>query len=188
MAGVDFGSGTRGGRRSLDSEINMIPMIDLLIVTISFLLITAVWTHMARINADALVPGHGEIARPIAPEKWLHVDMRRSDRFVLTWKQGNVAVDSFEVPRTDVAGPAGSAGVTRFPDLAARLEQEWKTRGQHTSPADANVDQVVLHTDNQTEFERIVAALDAIYATHRLRTHGVRMDRIPAFNVTFAID
>ena len=35
----------------------MIPFIDLLMVTISFLLITAVWSHMSRINADAQVPG-----------------------------------------------------------------------------------------------------------------------------------
>ena len=31
----------------------MIPMIDLLMVTISFLLITAVWTTMGRVNASA---------------------------------------------------------------------------------------------------------------------------------------
>jgi hypothetical protein len=32
----------------------MVPMIDLLMVTISFLLITAVWSHMARVNASVL--------------------------------------------------------------------------------------------------------------------------------------
>ena len=53
MGGVDVGGGGGGKRKALDSEINMIPMIDLLMVTISFLLITAVWTNMARINADA---------------------------------------------------------------------------------------------------------------------------------------
>ena len=41
MGGVDVGGGG-GGRRQTDSEINMIPFIDLLLVTISFLLITAV--------------------------------------------------------------------------------------------------------------------------------------------------
>lgn len=47
MAGVSVESGGGGGgRRAVDSEVNMIPMIDLLMVTISFLLITAVWSHM----------------------------------------------------------------------------------------------------------------------------------------------
>jgi len=42
MAGVNVDTGGKGGRRSVDSEINMIPMIDLLVCAIAFLLITAV--------------------------------------------------------------------------------------------------------------------------------------------------
>ena len=70
MGGVSVGGGG-GGRRSLDSEINMIPFIDLLMVTISFLLITAVWSQMARLNADAQVPGPPREVEPdkIEPEK-----------------------------------------------------------------------------------------------------------------------
>src|SRR6185295_16205575 len=56
MAGVTVG-GKAGKRRLLDSEINMIPMIDLLMVTISFLLITAVWVHAQRLEGTAQVPG-----------------------------------------------------------------------------------------------------------------------------------
>src|SRR6516162_11208136 len=119
MAGVSIG-GPKGGRRSLDSEINMIPMIDLLMVTISFLLITAVWTHMSRINADAQVPGP---PRPdveqekVEPEKQLHVMMQAEDKFVLVWKQGSSTVDSIDVPRKDVITQAGAIQVIRFPDL-----------------------------------------------------------------------
>jgi biopolymer transport protein ExbD len=36
----------------LDFVVNLVPMIDLLSVLISFLLITAVWTELARINTD----------------------------------------------------------------------------------------------------------------------------------------
>src|SRR3954464_12563836 len=105
MAGVDVGGGGKGGRKSLDSEINMIPMIDLLMVTISFLLITAVWTHMARVNADAQVPGP---PRPDQPEdkpeldKTLHIEMRTPEKFTLVWKQGSTVVNSIDLPRRDV--------------------------------------------------------------------------------------
>src|SRR5256885_17002055 len=104
MGGVDVGGGGSGGRRKTDSEINMIPMIDLLMVTISFLLITAVWTHMSRINADAQVPGP---PRPDVeqtnqePDKQLHVEMRQPDHFTLTWKQAGAIVTTLEVPRKD---------------------------------------------------------------------------------------
>jgi biopolymer transport protein ExbD len=35
----------RPGRKPLDTEINVVPFIDLMAVTIAFLLITAVWTQ-----------------------------------------------------------------------------------------------------------------------------------------------
>jgi biopolymer transport protein TolR len=39
-----------GGKKTLDFQLNLIPMIDLLSVLISFLLMTAVWTQVARID------------------------------------------------------------------------------------------------------------------------------------------
>src|SRR5215472_9284468 len=150
MAGVSVG-GPGGGRRALDSEINMSPMIDLLMVTVSFLLITAVWTQMARLNADAQVPGHDGEQKRLEPEKRLHVEMRSPNRFVLAWKQGTTTVESIEVPRTDEVSQLGAVEVVRFPGLATKIESEWKAKGQHTSPADRQLDQAVLHTDNETE-------------------------------------
>lgn len=68
MGGVSVDSGG-GGRRSLDTEINMVPMIDLLMCLICFLLITAVWSTMARINADAQVPGPPKPDTPVDEQK-----------------------------------------------------------------------------------------------------------------------
>ena len=42
MAGVDVGP-QGGHKRATNSDINMVPFIDLLFVTVAFLLITAVW-------------------------------------------------------------------------------------------------------------------------------------------------
>jgi biopolymer transport protein TolR len=39
-----------GGKKAVDFQINMIPMIDLLSVLISFLLMTSVWTQIAKID------------------------------------------------------------------------------------------------------------------------------------------
>src|SRR5450631_875644 len=130
MGGVSVDSGGKGGRRSLDSEINMIPMIDLLMVTISFLLITAVWSHMARLNADAQVPGPPRAdvePEKKEPEKVLHIEMRSTDKFVLIWKQAGTVISTVDVPRKDEINTQGNAKVVRFPDLAAKIESEWKT-------------------------------------------------------------
>jgi biopolymer transport protein ExbD len=191
MGGVDVGGGGGGKRKSMDSEINMIPMIDLLMVTISFLLITAVWTHMARINADAQVPGP---PRPdveqekTEPEKQLHVMMQAEDKFVLVWKQGSTTVDSIDVPRKDVISAQGATEVVRFPDLAAKIESEWKAKGQHSNPSDRKLDQAILHTDNKTEFKYIIGVIDAVYAVHRDMNVGPKLEKMPAFNITFAVN
>jgi hypothetical protein len=179
MAGVDVGGVGGGARRSLNMEINMIPMIDLLMVTISFLLITAVWTHMARLNADAQVPGPVDSAlTQVEPEARLHVDMRPDDRFVLAWKH---------VPRHELVTGQGPGEVVRFPELAAAIESQWRTHGKHANPTDGKLDEAVLHTGDKTEFKYVVGAIDAIYQTHRDMRRGATLERVPAFNMVFAL-
>jgi len=191
MSGVDVGGGGGGKRKSVDSDINMIPFIDLLFVTIAFLLITAVWSHMSRINADAQVPGP---PRPdveqekVEPEKQLHVMMQSEDKFTLVWKQGSTTVDQIDVPRKDVIIHAGNQDVVRFPDLAVKIESEWKAKGQHSNPTDRKLDQAILHTDNKTEFKYIIGVIDAIYQTHRDINLGPKTEKMPAFNITFAVN
>ena len=104
MAGVDVGGGGKGGRRSTDSEINMIPFIDLLMVTIAFLLITAVWVTSSRIDTNAEVPGQAGCGEQCdAPPKTLHVHLQ-DDRFVLSWKDGSTLVSERSVPRAASTG------------------------------------------------------------------------------------
>ena len=192
MAGVDVGGG-KGKRRSLDSEINMIPFIDLLMVTISFLLITAVWSHMSRINADAQVPGPprpDQEQENIPPEKILHVEMRTPEKFTLIWKAGAQVVNSIEVPRKDDVKEDKGKKLVRYPDLATKIEEEWKSTGSHRDATDKKLDQAVLHTDNETQYVYLIGVIDAIYQTHRMYTdqRTGKTDSVPAFNVTFAVN
>jgi len=43
---------TRGRRRALDATVNLVPFIDLLSCCLAFLLITAAWSQLARIEAS----------------------------------------------------------------------------------------------------------------------------------------
>jgi biopolymer transport protein TolR len=47
MAQIDGGS---GGKRAVSVELNLVPVIDLMSVLITFLLITAVWTQVSMIQ------------------------------------------------------------------------------------------------------------------------------------------
>jgi biopolymer transport protein ExbD len=191
MAGVDVGGGGKGGRKALDSDINMIPMIDLLMVTISFLLITAVWSHMARINADAQVPGPPRPDQEVdkqEPEKQLHIEMRSPEKFVLIWKQAGTVISTIDVPRKDDVQQDGNTKVVRYPELAAKIDSEWKTVGSHRDPTDRKFDQAILHTDNETQYVYIIGVIDALYQAHRPFSIGGKTEQVPAFNVTFAVN
>jgi biopolymer transport protein ExbD len=48
--GMDLGTGGKGGKKALDTQINLVPFIDLMAVTISFLIMTAVWTQIGRLQ------------------------------------------------------------------------------------------------------------------------------------------
>src|SRR5215470_15970776 len=56
MGGISVGGG-HGGKKSVDSEIPLVPFIDLLLCCVMFLLVTAVWNQLARINANQQTPG-----------------------------------------------------------------------------------------------------------------------------------
>jgi biopolymer transport protein ExbD len=186
MAGIDMGSG-HGGKRALNQEIPLIPFIDFLLCLVAFLLVTAVWSQMARINADARVPGKSN-EEPVTtvPERELHVETRGEHKFQLIWKEGATIVNTLEVARQPVR--VGDSGEYRYPELAKQIAQEWKHSGNHRSASDPKFDRAVLHTDNATPFADIVAMIDAVYEPQREITVGTKTEKLPAFNLTFAVN
>src|SRR5262249_53771834 len=154
MAGVDVG-GDNSRRRSMNSDINMIPFIDLLFVTIAFLLITAACVHGARIGDGTNDTGRscGPPGRGPMPYPSLHVSVAANE-FNLVWRQGQTVLSETTIPRPAASGDDGGAARPqppgrdpRYPELARAIEAEWARKGVHTDPADRHADQVVLHTD-----------------------------------------
>ena len=188
MAGVDVGP-QGGHKRATNSDINMVPFIDLLFVTVAFLLITAVWVTNSRINADAQVPGPPNPEKDIEEqkkEKTLHVEMRGDRKFDLVWKEGTTVVNTIEVEKKPV--PIGTDGEYQYPDLSKKIDDEWKQNGSHRADSDKKFDQAILHSDNTTPFQDIVAVIDSIYTPKRKFKLGVEMLDLPAFNVTFSVN
>src|SRR5215472_11201547 len=69
MAGGLQLPGGGGRRKSLDFTLNLVPFIDLLSCCISFLLITAVWTQLSKINVAQKGQGQaGEKTEDTPPE------------------------------------------------------------------------------------------------------------------------
>jgi biopolymer transport protein ExbD len=187
MAGVSVDSGSKGGRRALDSELNMIPMIDLLMVTISFLLITAVWSNMTRLDANAQVPGDPSLnPAPEKAEKTLHVEMGEPDKFVLSWRDGASVLDRFEVPRKDMMHHEGTVRVVQFPDLTTRVTEAWNAGGVHRNATDTTFDRIVLHTDDRTPYAEMIGVMDALNHVQRPLKTGSKIEQVAAFRVVFS--
>jgi biopolymer transport protein ExbD len=186
MAGIDVGG--HGGKRATNHEIPLIPFIDFLLCLVAFLLVTAVWSQMARLNADARVPGPPKDEPPEEQkkEKQLHVEMRGDRKFQLIWKEGNTVVNTIDVEKKQV--PIGDKGDYRYPDLAKKIADEWNANGAHRAVSDNKFDQAVLHSDNSTPFSDIVAVIDAIYTPKRDFVIAGKNEKFPSFNVTFAVN
>ena len=58
------GGGGKRKRRTLDAVINVVPAIDLLSCCISFLLFTAVWTQISRLQAQQFGTPSEQVAEP----------------------------------------------------------------------------------------------------------------------------
>jgi hypothetical protein len=166
----------------------MIPMIDLLMVTISFLLLTAVWVHMQRLNANAQVPGNDPpcTGDECKPKRTLHVEMRDPSKFVMWWTEGATEIRRTEIPRKDVVQQIKDKKVVRYPGLEDALKKEWDAMGTHRVSSDLELDRAVLHTDDASSYAHVVAAMDAIHGVSRVVDTDRKPSSTPAFALTFS--
>ena len=58
----------KGGKKPLDASLNLVPFIDLLSCCISFLIITAVWTQLARMDVTQKGQGAAGASEEKPPE------------------------------------------------------------------------------------------------------------------------
>jgi biopolymer transport protein ExbD len=184
MASIGMGAAIRG-RRTVNHDLPLIPFIDFLLCIVAFLLVTAVWSRMARLEADALAPSEGTAPLVQVMEPLLHVEPVAEGRFRLTWKVGTTVLS---VEQVTAAPVVRKDGTVHYPDLAAALERTFQARGVHRAAGDARRDRAVLHTPNDTPFSEVVAVLDAIHSPQRTISAGGGSVRLPAFAVGFAVE
>jgi len=179
MASMEISGGRE--RRPRNHELPLVPFIDFLLCLVAFLLVTAVWSRMARLEADAMAPGGREPGRQA---RELHVEVREPEKIRLTWKEGSTVVSMTEVPRAVAQGN----GEPRYPELARRISEEWSKHGSHRAASDRSLDRAVLHAGNSTSFEDVAAVLDSLHEPRREMARGGTTAKVSAFGVAFAAD
>lgn len=135
------GGGGGGGRgRNVNAELNLVPFIDLLCSTITFLLATAVWSQTEVLSVDQAVRSDDIVdyfGPPLPPPMTVHV---RADG---VWV-GRLVETGQNLPL--VAGEPDWIGL----DAALRADHD----------AYPEQDMVVIVTDDGVPYERMVRALD----------------------------
>ncbi|MBI2388356.1 MAG: biopolymer transporter ExbD [Deltaproteobacteria bacterium] len=160
MAGVSTG-GAKAGRRTVDQEVNMVPFIDLLMVTISFLLVTAVWTSMARVPTTPRAPN--ERGKEIMKEEptALRVRVDADKNVALQWQKGQKVEDVATVP---------------LEGLEAAVHKAWASGRVQDGAVPATA---ILQVAPKLRLYEITRAMDGIRAPKR-------KDGQSAFDVTFS--
>lgn len=105
MGGVSVGGGGHGGKKSVDSEIPLVPFIDLLLCCVMFLLVTAVWNQLARMQVNQQVPGQAPPTEETPPPE------ERIDFFVEVTQTGYAVGDSVGT-RSSISKAGGTYDTT----------------------------------------------------------------------------
>lgn len=131
------GGGGGGRRRNVNAELNLVPFIDLLCSTITFLLATAVWSQTEVLAVDQGISGGESFELEARPPLTLHV---RADG---VWMGREMATGK-NYPK--------EAGAYAWSALEADMKAD------HDAWPELN--QVLIVTDDGVNFEHMVQALD----------------------------
>ena len=139
MAGGLQIPGGGGKRKSLDFTLNLVPFIDLLSCCISFLLITAVWTQLNRIDVQQKGQGQaGEKTEETPPELKLVVVVDDSGYRVAAGS------DMVPIPKKN--------GTYDTPELGKKLAD---LKREHQDKTD-----ITIASDDLVKYDYIVQTMD----------------------------
>ena len=138
---MDLGTSSKGGKKPLDAMINLVPFIDLMAVTIVFLIMTAVWTQLGRLQVSQSGESNGEVDRPTQPITLLITEKD------LKLTVGGSQLDAMPITRDD-------KGRIDTVKLVARLKE---LKGQQPDQA-----AITLSTEDAVRYEDLVRLIDTV--------------------------
>jgi len=141
MAGIDSGGG-HGGKKSSNHELPLIPFIDLLLCCVMFLLVTAVWNQLARIDANQQQPGQAAPDQPPPEEKIKVVLQIKATGYVIS----STAGDHIDIPKVGDA----------FDD------EQLRTKLQERKRLEPNRRDLVVAPEDGVLYAEVINAMDIV--------------------------
>jgi biopolymer transport protein ExbD len=138
----------QGGKKAVDSNLNLVPYIDLLTCMVTFLLMTAVWTQLARVDVTQKAESNDPQAGPPRPQVTRLVVQITDDGFVI----GGASTDA--APRR----LAKRDGRYDLDTLLAVLKEV-----KRTAPDKRDIH---IGVDDGIRYEHVIRTMDAALAAH----------------------
>ncbi len=91
MASINVGGGA-SGKKAVDHDVPLIPFIDLLLCCVMFLLVSAVWTQLGRLETNQQTPGPTPNADPVAPSVKLMLQIQSTGYMLATTAGDNTPI------------------------------------------------------------------------------------------------
>lgn len=139
---MDLGTSSKGGKKPLDAMINLVPFIDLMAVTIVFLIMTAVWTQLGRLQVSQ--SSQGGDPPPEVTQQPITLLVSEKD---LRLTVGGSALDPIPIVRDE-------HGRMETGPLVAKLRQL-----KEAQPDQATI---TLSTEDAVKYEDLVRLIDTV--------------------------
>ncbi len=143
MATISVGGGS--GKKSVDSDVPLVPFIDLLLCCVMFLLVSAVWTQLGRLETNQASPGAEQDTMAATPRT----------KLILQIESGGYTLASTTGERTPIPTIGGAFDVAA---LATAL---------HARRAiDAERSEITVVPEDGIPYSEVVRAMDAALGEH----------------------
>jgi biopolymer transport protein ExbD len=140
---MDLGGGGRGGKKPLDTAINLVPFIDLMAVTIVFLIMSAVWTQLGRLQVSQQGQSTEESTPPPSNLQPITVLITEHE---LKISVGGSQIDPIPLTRDDKQ----RLDVTKLTDQLKKMKQDQPEQNA-----------ITLSTEDAVRYEDLVRVIDA---------------------------
>lgn len=141
MGGVSTDSGGKGGRKSVDQNINMVPFIDLLVSLIAFLLMTAVWVQSGTLEAQQPAGAPTADSQP---------QQEPQEQLKIFIKAGEIAIGMSQADQQSIAN-----GPQQWDQLRAKLREKRSANRQQR--------EVWLQPEPVVNYNTIIRVMDIVY-------------------------
>ena len=139
MAGVSVDTGGGGGKKAVDLQIPLVPFIDMLAMMITFLMMTAVWTQIGKLQVSQ-AGGPSDSSEPPKPTLQLNLTLTEQG-YKLT-----AGAEALDIAKT----PDGKFDTAKLIEKLKAIKKD-------------NPDQraITVMAEDSIQYEHLVAAVDS---------------------------